>query len=90
MPSLQDLPIEVLHNIEVSQQDLASLVRANWFFYDTFLPKLFEEFNWKDGDREHGDPEAASHELSSLFKFIKSITESPCLASHVTSARLTA
>jgi hypothetical protein len=67
---------------------LTSLVRANWFFYDTFLPRLYEKFDWGDEYREDGDPKA-DHELDDLFNFIKTIAESPCLASHVISARLT-
>jgi hypothetical protein len=47
MPSLQDLLVEFLYNIDLSPHHLTSLVDANCLFYHGFLSMLYKRFRWK-------------------------------------------
>jgi hypothetical protein len=88
MPSLQDLPNEIMDMLELDVPDLLSLVLVNSRFYQTFIGYIYSGFHHYEYSRgwiEQNDVRGAER----LRQFFTTIISSPALANHVKSLSLT-
>jgi hypothetical protein len=81
MPSLDDLPNEVLGNIDIPQRELTNFIRVNRRFYEIFIHKLYATFTFGRDDTAYQD-----HKVR--FSFIATIIKTPLLARQVTTVDL--
>ena len=83
MPSLEDLPDEVLQKIELEVPDLLSLVLVNSRFYKIFIGDIYSRFHhklpWDLPEQEY------VRAVDRLRQFFTTIISSPALANQVKS-----
>ena len=86
MPSLQDLPNEILYRIELAVPELLSLFLVNKRFYELYIGDIYSKFEhlslgWNE--------EVNVRKVDQLQRFFVTTISSPALADYVKSLVLT-